>query len=176
MKTGEKGATLIELIVAITIIALVGGAAAIATFQVLKGTERNNDQVTTICQVQNAGFWISRDAQMAQSVTTSNLTLPNFLILSWTEWDDSDDETYHSAIYFFEDLADGTGNLKRRHWSSAGANEQTLIAKHIYYDPGDPDNTSKASYQDKVLTLQLTALIKDDMETKEYRIMRRPNI
>jgi len=175
MKQGEKGFSFIELIIAVTIISLVSGAAAITIFQVLRGTERNNNYMTAVSQVQNAGFFISRDTQMAQNVITDNLTSPDFLLLNWTEWDDPDDPVYHTATYFFEDLTDGIGKLKRSHWSSAGVNEQTLVAKHIYYAPGDPDDTSKASYQSPVLTVQLTALREETMETREYKINHRPN-
>ena len=176
MKPGEKGYTLIELLVAITIMAVASGAAGAAIFQVLRNTERNNDHMTVVSQVQNAGYWISRDAQMAQSVTADNLTLPDFLILSWTEWDDAGDPIYHSATYSFEELTDGIGKLKRSHWSSAGASEQTLVAQHIYYDPSDTDNTTKASYQGPVLTVQLTALFEETLESREYKIKHRPNL
>jgi len=175
MKPGEKGFTLVELLIAITIMVLASGAAGAAIFQILRGTERNNNHMTAVSQVHNAGYWISRDAQMAQSVTTDNLTLPDFLILSWTEWDAAGDPTYHSATYSFEDLTDGIGKLKRNHWSSAGASEETLVAQHIYYVPSDSDNTSKASYQQPVLAVQLTALFKGSLETKEYKITHRPN-
>ena len=175
MKQDEKGSTAVQLIVAVAIIALVGSAAAAATFQVLKGTERNGDHMTAARQVQNAGYWISRDAQMAQSVIADNLTPPDFLVLSWTEWDDAGDPTYHSVTYFLEDLADGTGKLKRSYWSSAGANEQTLVAEHIYCYSDDPDRTSEVSYQSPVLTVRLTAFLEETSETREYRIIRRPN-
>ena len=175
MKLGEKGFTHIELIVALAIIALIGSATATATIQVLRGTERNNNHITAVRQVQNAGYWISRDAQMAQSVTADNMTPPDFLVLNWTEWDDAGDPTYHSITYFFENLTDGLGKLKRNHWSSAGINEQTLVAEYIYYDPDDPDNTSKVSYQSPVLTVQLTALSEEIRETREYMINLRPN-
>ena len=175
MKQGEKGFTFIELIIAATIISLVAGAAAIATFQVLPGTARNNNYITAVHQVHNAGFWISRDAQMADRIIADNLTSPNFLVMNWTEWDDPENPVYHSATYFFADLTDGIGKLKRTHWSSAGANEETLVAKHIYYAPSDPDDTSQASYQSPVLTVQLTALSKETIESREYRISHRPN-
>ncbi len=176
MRNGEKGYTFIELIIAITIIMLVSGAASITIFQVLKGTEMNNTHMNAVRQVQNAGYWICRDARMAQSIDTDNVTPPDFIAFNWTEWDDQDEEIYHTATYSFEDLTDGTGKLKRTHWSSAGANEQTFIAQHIYYAPADPDDTSKASYQAPVLTLQLTSIVEDEMEVREYRIQRRPNI
>ena len=176
MRNGEKGYTFIELIISITIMVLVSGAAFIAIFQILKGTETNNTHMNAVRQVQNAGYWIGRDARMAQSVNTDNLTPPDFITFNWTEWDDQNEEIYHTATYSFEDLTGDTGKLKRTHWSSAGANEQTLIATHIYYAPADPDDTSKASYQAPVLTLQLTSLVEDAMEVREYRIKHRPNI
>lgn len=176
MRNGEKGYTFIELIIAITIIALISGAASIAIFQILKGTETNNTHMNAVRQVQTAGYWIGRDARIAQSVNTDNLTPPDFIAFNWTEWDDQNEEIYHTATYSFEDLIDNIGKLKRTHWSSAGANEQTLIATHIYYAPADPDDTSKASYQAPVLTLQLTSLVKDAMEVREYLIKHRPNI
>jgi len=176
MKPNEKGYTLIELLIAITIMVLASGAAGGAIFQIFKGMESNNDHMTAVRQVQNAGYYISRDAQMAQSVTTENLTPPDFLIIKWTEWDDAGDPIYHSATYFFEDLTDGIGKLMRNHWSDAGADEETLIAQYIYYDPDDVDDTSKASYQSPVLTVQLTALFEETQETKEYQVTHRPNL
>ena len=132
--------------------------------------------MNAVRQVQNAGYWISRDAGMAQSIETDNLTPPDFLIFSWTELDSDDEEIYHSATYSFDGLADGVGSLKRSHWSSAGANEQTLIATHIYYVPTDPDDTSKAEYQAPLLTLRLTSVVEDAIETREYHIKNRPNV
>ena len=176
MKLGEKGFTYIELIVALAILALIGSATATATFQVLRVTERNNDHMTVVRQVQNAGYWLSRDAQMAQSVSADNLTSPDFLVLNWTEWDYVDEPIYHSVTYFFENLTDGVGKLKRSHWSSAGANEQTLVAEYIYFNPEDPDNTTEASYQNSVLNIQLTSLFGETIETREYKINLRPNL
>jgi len=175
MKLGEKGFTLVELVVAVAITVMVTGAAVGAVFQVFKNTERNNEYITVVRQVHNAGYWISRDTQMAQSVITDNLTLPDFFVLNWTEWDEAGEPIYHSVTYFFDDLADGIGELRRSHWSSAGASEQTLVAQYIYCDPSDVDNTSKASYQSPVLTLKLTSLFEETMETREYRITHRPN-
>jgi prepilin-type N-terminal cleavage/methylation domain-containing protein len=176
MRVRERGFTYIELVVAMTIMVLIAAAAAAAIFQIFRGTERNNNHITTVRQVQTAGYWISRDAQMAQTITADNLTLPNFLILSWTEWDYDDEPTYHTATYLLEDLTGGIGKLKRIHWSSAGANEEALIAQYIYYEPGDSDETSQASYQNPVLSVRLTSLFEETSETREYRIKHRTNL
>lgn len=177
MKQSEKGFTLIELIGAVAVTALIAVAVTVVTFQVLKVAGQSNDQMTAIPQVQSAGYWISRDTQMAESVVAANLEPPNFLILNWTEQDyDGGDPTYHSVTYFFEDLHDGIGRLKRNHWSSAGADEETLIAQHIYYEPSDPDNTSRATYSSRVLTVRLCALFGDAHVAREYKAVRRPNL
>ena len=176
MRLSEKGYTLVELAIAITIMALVSIAASAAIFQVFNNIEHNNDRLTAVLQVQYAGSWISRDAQMASSVIADNLTMPDFLIIDWNEWDAAGDPIYHSATYFFEDLTDGIGKLVRNHWSSVGASEQTLIAEYIYYDPSYVDDTSKASYDSPVLTVQLTAHFEETRETREYKIKHRPNL
>jgi len=177
MKQGEKGFGIIELAVAFSIMAFIGCAAAAATFRVIKDTERSNNHMTVVRQVQNAGYWISHDAQSAESMVTDNLELPNFIVLSWTEQDyEGGDPTYHSVTYFFEDLSNGVGKLKRSRWSSAGVSQEILVANYIYYDPNDPDNTSGASYENPVLTAKLAAVYGDFIETKEYKILRRPNL
>lgn len=178
MKPGEKGFTFVELVIALGITLLVSGASTMALSQIYGGTDRNNNHLTAVRQVENAGFWISRDAQRAQSISTDNLTPPDFLLLTWTEWDDDDydDPIYHSVRYSFDNITANIGRLKRNYWSSAGANEQTLVGLNLYYNPGDSENTSKASYQSTVLTVRLTAILDKARETREYRIMRRPNV
>ena len=177
MKSSEKGFTLIELLISITIIAAASAAAGAAIFQIVRNTERNADQMTAVRQVENAGYWISTDAQMAASAnTTADLVSPNFIFMEWTTWNGTTgDPVSYSARYFFENLTNGTGTLKRSYLSTDGANQTTLIAQYIYYDPGDVANTSNNSYQGSMLTVKLTALVGQAMESKEYKIMGRPN-
>lgn len=175
MRAGEKGFTAVELMLALGIMAIIASAASTSTFQILRGTERSNKYITAVRHVENAGYWLSRDAQRAESVAYDDLEPPNFLILAWTEWVTVSDPVYHTATYSFANLTDGVGVLTRNHWSNAGASEQTLVSDYIYYAPGDPEKTSKVSYTSPVLTLQLTSLFSGVMETREYKIGRRPN-
>ncbi len=176
MKRCERGFTLIELLVVMAIIALLSNGAGAAVVQVIAVTKQNNDHTTVIRQVQNAGYWISHDALMAENVIVEDN--PDFLTITWTEWDYEEDEdsTYHSVTYSFsfQDMSDGVGKLKRTHWSSAGANEETLVAEYIYYNPGAPD-TTEASYTSPVLTVQIAASQGDANQTKGYTVWRRPN-
>jgi len=178
MKSNQKGFTLLEVLISITIMALASGAAGSAIFQIMRNTERNSDHMTVVRQVQNAGYWISRDVQMAQSANvTDSLTPPDFLVLSWTTWNGtSGNPVYYSARYFFENTNNGTGTLKRSYRSSDGVNQTTLIAQYIYYNPSDIVNTSNASYQSSVLIIKITSLVEQTIESKEYRIKRRPSL
>jgi len=142
MRIGEKGFTLNEMLVSLAITSLVAVSALMVIHQTILGNEQNIDYMTSVRQVANAGHWIGRDTQMAQSVTTDNLTPPDFLLLSWTERDTAGDPVYHSVKYFFDDVIDNTGTLMRYHWSSAGETEQTMVAQYICYDSTNTTHTS----------------------------------
>jgi len=173
----ERGFTIIELAVALAIMAVIGTAATTVTFQVFQGTERDNENMNVVYQVRNAGYWITRDTQMAEGVAITGLESPNFILLTWTEQDyEGGDPVYHTITYLFADMTDGIGKLKRNHWSSAGENKSTLVAKNIYYDLTDPANTTKVSYEDPVLTVRLATQFGDASQSEEYTIARRPNL
>jgi len=146
------------------------------TFQVIRATAQNDSHITALQQVQNAGFWVSRDTQMADNVTADNLSGTNFLFLSWTEVDDGDNTIDHSVTYFFDELSGGIGKLKRNHSSSVGLNKETLVAQYISYDPVDPVNTSNISYSSPSLTVKLVAIFDDASETREYQVSCRPKL
>jgi prepilin-type N-terminal cleavage/methylation domain-containing protein len=175
MKPYQRGFTFIEVAVATAIIALIASAATMTTFSVLRDTGRTNDRMTAVRQVENAGYWVSRDTLMADRVCTENLTPPDFLILDWTDWGYDEDSIYHSVTYSIEDVSGGIGKLKRTHQDSEGTNEQMLVAEYIYYNQSDPSNTSDVSYQNPLLTLKIASVLGDAQETREYKVYRRPN-
>jgi prepilin-type N-terminal cleavage/methylation domain-containing protein len=172
----QSGYTLIELMVAVSIMAVASIAAGMAIYQVMGGTEDNNDHMTAIHQVQNAGYWISRDAQMAVSVnTTDDLSFPGFLQLGWTEWDDEGTPIYHLAEYLLEESDDNIYSLKRSHSYTGGETEEMMVASYIYYQQG-AEYTSNSTYDNPVVVLNLTSIYNDFRETREYRIKRRAGI
>ncbi|MFC1873895.1 type II secretion system protein J [Chloroflexota bacterium] len=175
MKTREEGYTLTEMLVSLSIVTMIAASALLVISQVSRGTGQNNDHMTAVRQVENAGYWIGRDTQTAQSISTDNLTLPDFLILNWTDWDTEGEPIYCSAKYFFEDMNNNIGKLKRSYWNSSGINEQALIAQHIFVDSDNDTYTSRISYVSPILSLKITSSYDGILESREYEIVRRPN-
>jgi len=172
MKRSERGFTLIELLVAMAIGTLIAGAAIMAIFQVINVTKSSNDRMTVIRQVQNAGFWISHDTLMAQTVVTGDdpgtPEEDEFIALHWVNWENGE---VHKIVYTFHDMDDGLKKLKRTYWSSAGANEQTLVAQYI-----DSEESFFEPEEAGVWKLTIKARAGTQTETREYEINPRVNI
>jgi type II secretory pathway pseudopilin PulG len=176
MSQDERGFNTIEIIVVVLIISLIALGTGTTIFQVMRGTKQCDSHMTSLRQVQSAGYWITRDAQMADNVATDNLGGTEFLVLGWTEVDDSENTIDHSVTYFFEDLSEGIGTLKRNHSSSAGLDNEILVAQYIYYNPTDPANTSNVSYVSPTLITKLMSIFEDTSNTAEYRVSCRPKL
>lgn len=183
MKRSERGFTLIELLVVVAILSLMVGAVSMSIFQVVTGTERSNNNMTVIRQVQNAGDWISRDAVSAQNVVVDDdPETPEFLTLTWREGVYGGDTiyyTYHSVTYSFQDMPDEIGKLQRQYliynedMTELIGNTTTLVAEYIHYT-GESDRTYAVyDYEKSVLTVQIASSLGEANEIKEYRVWHR---
>ncbi|MBI2829987.1 MAG: prepilin-type N-terminal cleavage/methylation domain-containing protein [Chloroflexi bacterium] len=173
----ERGFTAIELLVALTITVFLGGTVTAAIWRTALTTEASNNHMAAVQQVQNAGYWITRDAQMAETVIVDNSTPTDWLIMTWPEWDYGGNNTViHWAVYSFDNVSSGIGIIRRNYWSSAGATSQTLVAKNIYYSLSDPANTSEGSYTYPDLDFRLVSRFDDASETREFKVSIRPNL
>ena len=80
---GKRGFTLIELLVVIAITGLIGTGITMSIFQVVKMNDSISCHMIAITQVENAGYWITRDALMAQSIIAD----AEALTLAWVGWE-----------------------------------------------------------------------------------------
>ncbi len=110
MKQRERGFTILELLAVTAIIALVANAALLTTFHVLRNSDRNANQMTATSQVQNAGYWISLDAQKAQSVEAASA---NETVVT-VSWDHSEGGTLEPDDKLYFSFSDDSGST----WSS----------------------------------------------------------
>lgn len=153
--SNQKGFTLLELLIVISIATLVVGAVAAVFFQLSSGSDRNSNYMTAYTQVQNAGSWISHDAVMAQDVDVNS----GLVTLEWASWEGD----AHQVVYTLEDADGGLKNLMRSYSDNSGT-ETTFVATYI-----DLSNTS-CSWDGEVLTLVVTAQVGQQTAARTYKI------
>jgi len=136
---------LLELIVALAITGFISVGVAMATVQVVDQGGRNSDYNTASRNTLNAIHWISRDAQMAQTLEPNGSSgFP--LNLSWVEWDNSN----HLITY-----TEAGDKLRRSYSIDGGAPNETLVAQYINWVS---ENTT-CELSDSVLKLTVTTTV-----------------
>jgi prepilin-type N-terminal cleavage/methylation domain-containing protein len=166
LKTTERGFTLVELLVGLSIAGFVVGATSMATITMMRLTPQNNDWAVALRQVQNAGYWISHDVQTAQGDITLN-TWPNhtFLTLTVPEWDgDLEEVVNKTVVYEFEDMPDGLKRLIRNNQTDE---QQTMIAENI------SNAVAEFTVASGMLTFTIEATAGDVEVSREYEAMQR---
>ena len=174
----QRGFTLIEIMIAIAITALITSGITTAIFQMFSINTRSTNHMTAVREVQNAGYWVSHDAQMALNVELAegqpgypaenpvNTKFP--LTLTWTEWDDSN---VHRVVYTLEYGGEPMW-LKRSHFINGDVSE-TSVAQYIV--PGVPQTNAEFN-DDGMLILTVTATVGEASETRVYEIIPRPSL
>ena len=169
MKKQEIGFTVIELLIAVSIMAVASVAAGAGIFQTFQNNERNNDRNTAITQLENAGYWISRDVLMSQAVNTSG---SEFFSANWTEYESGD---IYEVTYTFADMDEGDyKKLLRTQLINGTDNTTRLVAESIDSDP----LKTTCSFTDGTFNLTLTVTAGEggltQSETRTYEIIPRP--
>ena len=96
-KSSQKGMTLVEVLVACTITAVIVGGLTVAIYTITSVTERGNAEASAIHNMQKAAYWISRDAQMARTTDLiDGDTAVDSVTLGWIDGDGNS----HSSSYW----------------------------------------------------------------------------
>lgn len=130
MKRGEKGFTLIEILIVLAISGAIIWPVTMATITLMTNPQRSTEQNVVLQEVQNVSYWISRDVQMARTVTPSE---PNGFPLILDIPIDTDENNDYRIDYLFD------GNkIKREVYDSS----ETLISETFIADYINTDNTT----------------------------------
>jgi prepilin-type N-terminal cleavage/methylation domain-containing protein len=176
----QLGFTLIELTLTMAIAGLIAGGVTMTFLQVVNGSGRTNNHMVAVRQVQNVGYWVNHDAQMAQNVALADESDDNPdgtrfpFTLTWVDWGTNEE---HQVIYSLEDMTNGAKQLVRSH-SSGGDTETSFIARFIDVTEKDGQPQTRCGFTNGVLTLTVTATVGDGKqelsETRVYEIVPRP--
>jgi len=161
----EKGFTLIEVMLAIAISVIIG-VVVMTISQTFIGSGRSNDQATVLNQVQNAGCWVVRDAQMSENgpgrvQADNNPHTSNVVSFKWWDWSNGS-KKLRKIDYTLED-----NKLIRTFSGYEGEDEtppveKTEVSVAMYIDHAE------STYDGKLLTVSITARLGEATLTKEY--------
>ena len=163
MKRGEKGFTLLELLVGVAIMGIIVMSLAMLTMTLLTNPKQSNDNNIVLQEVRNAATWILRDVQMSRSV---NATDPNGFPLTLAIPVDADENNDYTIDYLF------TGSkLKRQEYDSSEIlTSETFIADYI-----DTDNTTFTTVDATAGLHEFTVRVakREAVATMSYKISQR---
>jgi prepilin-type N-terminal cleavage/methylation domain-containing protein len=162
------GFSLVELLVALSITAVLGSVITVSITQVLTIGISDKNQMNVVKQVENSLHYINRDAQMASDIVPSGGHFP--LLLTWNEWSIASNDLTgprHQVTYTIV-----SNLLERVEVVDANPAITTRIADNIA-------DTSECAFSDSVLTVKLIAHVggfKPATETRTLEVKARPEL
>ncbi|MDY6835325.1 MAG: prepilin-type N-terminal cleavage/methylation domain-containing protein [Chloroflexota bacterium] len=169
--SNQRGITLLEMVIALGIAALVSSSASISIVTLMRVSGENSSHMSSLQEVQNSGYWVKRDGVKAHAVDiTDNPSTPDneYITMDWTDWDG----TMNRVIYTLEAVPSGMCNFVRTHYTFDGAswNQQGILLVAEFID----DSATSRTWDGSVLTLNITAHVGDQIEARTYQTMPRP--
>jgi len=164
-RNSELGLTMVELVVAIAISALiVAGTLVLLRQTVMVGTEHRHETMASL-QVQYVGFWISEDAMQAQTIELGESNgFP--LIITWTDGDGNSNEITYELV----EMGGGSGmrQMERSHTLNGQPLGTSVVSEFL--DPGSTTCYENPFEYVSSLMLEVTANCDGGEATSTYEI------
>ncbi|MFC1991356.1 type II secretion system protein J [Chloroflexota bacterium] len=159
MRQGQKGFTLLEILLATAIIGAIVAVVAMTTTTLLKNSQQPSTRHILLQQVQNAGYQMPRDINMSGNVTLSGPTgFPVTINIPINQVDN----------YNVEYLLD-SDNLTRKQYNYLGSlTSETVVAQYVDIGNTTCDNVMEGYYK---LTIRVS--MGEEAVTASYEVRRR---
>ena len=172
MRRSESGFTVLELLVASAIAAIIGLGVFMTTVQIMQGSVSGNDRAVALRQAQNLGYWVNNDVMTARTIYVGdNITTGDeeFIITYWNDWETGDT---HEMRYIYLESSDGLMKLKRNHVTHdrdgfETGNTMTFVADNIY--------SANLTATGSGWALNVETRSGANIATREYKIFQRFN-
>jgi prepilin-type N-terminal cleavage/methylation domain-containing protein len=169
----QKGFTLIEVLIAVAIFAVVAVAANAVIVQIVQ-SNRTSSHMVALRQVQQAGYRVSLDALQAQNITNSTGSGGFPLTLNWTTWEGGE---FHTVVYNLVNPSGELYQLQRQATVGTNSTTTTVVGQYIYLGTEPPSSTQCSwNATEKVLTLNITAMVGLETESRTYEIKPRCSV
>ena len=157
---GQRGFTLIEIVMVVVLIGIISGGITAAISQILTINHSASNHMIAVRQVQQAGKEVSKDTLQSQNVTLDSGDSGFPLTLAWTDWEDEANQVTYNIT--------SDNELQRSH----NVDGVRVIAQYI-----DPDQTSFVQ-TGSAFNFTVTATVGNGqyeaIETRVYEIDPRP--
>ena len=169
---GQKGFTLIEVLVVVVLIGIIAAGIAMTISQVMAVNSRTSSKMVALRQVQQAGDRVSKDVQQARTVEpTGDSGFPLTLRIPYWTTNATDDLEMRQHKVIFELVGD---ELRREYYTDDGSESPdftTTVARYI-----DGDETSFGpGQQPGAYVLKVAATVGLYTETRDYEVKPRPD-
>jgi type II secretory pathway pseudopilin PulG len=161
------GFTLVELVIGVMLVSLIAIAVAMTMGVMFKVSAGSSHRVTAIRQVQNAGMYITKDAQSAQTITIGG---SHVLELLWTDWDG----TKYKVNYDYDTVV--TSDLVRKYYVKLVTDvdfpddpTSTTVVAH-YIDQGNTSFVKSGSVYELTVTSKIIGLSANGQPVSETRV------
>jgi type II secretory pathway component PulJ len=155
----QRGYGLIETIACLGLTGILATGACTFVIQTITESARTDNHMQATMQVENAGYWVSRDVQMAENLTLGEEAgFPLQLV-----WVDIDRNVYQVTYNVTE------GRIKRSLIENDEWATQTLIAENINAAP----SLTHLSYTDGLLVFDVTSTCANVDVSRTYQIKKR---
>jgi prepilin-type N-terminal cleavage/methylation domain-containing protein len=177
---GQKGFTLMELALAMVIGGMIAGSVTMTMFQVIDSSGRTSNHMTAVRQVQSAGYWVSHDTLMAETLIIADESVDSPdgsrfpFTLTWSDWINNEENTVVYSI---------VGDKLQRSLSTTDSNgitttTDTVVAEFIDVTEEDGQPRTRCQLTGGKLVLTVTATVgagsAAQPETRTYEVTPRP--